>query len=146
MALPEFNDAGDLPAAVYRVTVEEALARFGRGSPQREEVTRRLLRILKVARSTGGLDRVIIYGSYVTAKPHPKDVNVVLLMKDGFDWRTCDQEALSLFDHEQAIVAFGANVFWTRPAAMIFDTVETFIESWQIKRGKGRRGVVIIEA
>ena len=144
--MPGFNEEGDLPVAVYRATVDEVVARFGGATPQREAVTKRLLRILESTRLTGKCDRLVIFGSYVTAKLAPNDVDVVLLMKDDFNWKDCDERTLPLFDHERAIVEFEANVFWTRPSALVFDSVESFIESWQRKRGKGRRGIVIIEA
>jgi hypothetical protein len=45
MALPEFNEVGDLPEGVYEVSLAEVLARFGTGTAQREAVTIRLKRI-----------------------------------------------------------------------------------------------------
>jgi len=42
MALPEFNEFGDLPVGVHRATLEEVLERFGTGTQQRQLVTTRL--------------------------------------------------------------------------------------------------------
>lgn len=71
MPLPEYNDNGDLPEGVHEATLDEVVARFGTGSEQRVEVTARLRRILALASSTGGLDRMVVFGSYVSSKPDP---------------------------------------------------------------------------
>ena len=80
MTLPEFNSLGDLPEGVHRATLDETLARFGQGSLQRQLVTGRLSRVYELARKTGNLERFVVFGSYVTAKPDPNDVDIILVM------------------------------------------------------------------
>jgi hypothetical protein len=41
--------------------------------------------IYALARSTGQLARFIIFGSFVTAKREPNDVDIFMLMEDAFD-------------------------------------------------------------
>jgi len=77
MALPVFNEFGDLPVGVHRATFEEVLECFGQGTPQRQLVTARLIRIHKLACETGKLLRLVIFGSYVTAKLAPNDVDII---------------------------------------------------------------------
>ena len=84
----------------------------------------------------------MIFGSYVTSKPDPNDVDVVLVMDDNFDLQACDAETRSLFDHIEAEEEFGASIFWIRPALLILEALETFIAHWQITRGGARRGLV----
>lgn len=108
---------------------------------KRQAVTDRLLRICELARATGKLERFIIFGSYITAKPEPNDVDVVLVMRD-FDCNSCDNEMRTLFQHDQAAAEFGASIFWIRPSLLILDTLEEFIAHWQIKRDGTRRGIV----
>ena len=78
------------------------MARFGAGSPQREAVTARLLRIHDLATGTGALDRVIVFGSYVSDTLEPNDVDVLLVMRDEFRLDLCPQDSLALFDHNRA--------------------------------------------
>ncbi len=52
MALPEFNELGDLPEGHYVVSLEEVIARFGSGSDQRKAVTDHLLKIRQLAAAT----------------------------------------------------------------------------------------------
>ncbi|MCX7011656.1 MAG: hypothetical protein NTW86_03655 [Candidatus Sumerlaeota bacterium] len=142
MSLPNFNSAGDLPEGVYPATIDEALGRFGTGTPQRQAVTARLLRVYRLAAATGKLDRLILFGSYITATANPNDVDLVLVMRDNFDVRDYEGETQALFDHQRAAEVFEASIFWIRPALLLLETVEEFIAYWQIKRDETRRGIV----
>jgi hypothetical protein len=84
MALPTFNEEGDLPPGVYRATLPEVLERFGQGSVQRCAVADRLSRLHQLAVSTGHVARFVVFGSFITAKAGPNDVDVILLMEDNF--------------------------------------------------------------
>ncbi len=84
-ALPSFHPTGDLPEGVYRATLKHALERFGGGTSQRVAVANRLEHIYHTAHSTGFLARFVVYGSFVTRKPEPNDVDVFLIMEDDFD-------------------------------------------------------------
>ena len=64
MPLPNFDRQGELPAGVHQATMDEILTRFGSGTPQRQAVTARLLRIYNLLKATGKLERLIIFGSY----------------------------------------------------------------------------------
>ena len=145
MSLPPFDDRGELPQGVHPATMEEVQTRFGTGSPQRARVTERLLRIYRLAVSTGQLDRLILFGSYVTEKREPNDVDVVLVMHDEFRPNACPSEARPLFEHAAAEAHFGASIFWVRPGMLFRETLEDFIAHWQTKRDKTRRGIVEIK-
>src|SRR5271157_3890030 len=114
MALPAFNTEGDLPPGVYCATLAEVLERFGQGSLQRCAVSDRLNRLYQLASSTERLARFIVFGSFITAKEEPNDVDVMLLMEDAFDLASVTGEAALVFQHFEADAHFGASVFWTR--------------------------------
>ncbi len=69
MPLPDFDAAGDLPPGVHRATLDEVSRRFGVGSEQRGICARRLIHLYQLARRTERLERFVIFGSYVTARP-----------------------------------------------------------------------------
>lgn len=142
MALPEFNAAGDLPEGVHRALLEEMVARFGGGTLQRQAATATLAEICRLAKSTQKLEKLIVFGSYITAKIAPRDVDIILVMQDDFDMRACDASTMALFEHRQAEQRFGASVFWVRPAMLFNEPLESFVAHWQIKRDGGRRGIV----
>jgi|SRR5918911_549802 hypothetical protein len=142
MPLPDFNSYGDLPEGVHQATIDEVTERFGTGTPRRAIITRRLIRIYHSAVATSKLERFIIFGSYITAKPEPNDVDVILIMRDDFSLNACDEETRKLFDHTQAVQEFGASIFWLRPSMLILETLDEFIRHWQTKRDRTRRGIV----
>ena len=143
MRLPELTDSGDLPLGVHRASLRETLERFAVGHPQRIAVGERLERIYRVAAATGHLVRFVVFGSFVTDKPAPNDVDVFLIMDDAFDGNTLHGESALLFDHAAADVHFGASVFWVRRFAA-FGGERATIEYWQAKRGGGKRGIIEI--
>ena len=145
MALPNLNDAGELPIGIHQATIDEVIAQFGSGTLQREIVTARLQRIYQLAKNTGSLQQLIIFGSYITAKSEPNDVDVVIIFSDDFDLTVCSEEVRKLLNYQQSENEFGASIFWIRPSLLLFETLDEFIESWQVKRDGTRRGIVKVK-
>ena len=86
-AWPEFDEHGDMPPGIHLAMLAEVVAHFGSGTPQRQRVTRRLEYIYALAKASGHLARFIVFGSFVTAKAAPNDVDIFLLMEDRFGSR-----------------------------------------------------------
>lgn len=145
MALPAFNEDGDLPPGVHGATLSEVLERFGQRSVQRCAVADRLTRLYQLAASTGQLARFVVFGSFVTAKTEPNDIDIILLMKDTFDLASVTGETALVFQHLEAHVRFGASVFWTRRSGAMGGE-QAMIEYWQVRRQGGQRGIVEILA
>lgn len=138
---PDFDGDGDLPVGVHRATLAEVVGRFGTGTPQRRVVAQRLARIYELASGTGHLARFIIFGSFVTAKPDPNDVDIFLLMEDAFAPQRLTGETVIIFDHLAAQEYEGASVFWLKKSGALGGE-QSAIEDWQVKRDKTRRGIV----
>ena len=141
MPLPPLSDDGELPLGVHLGSLREVLDRFGVGSDQRKALALRLAGVHRVAQATGHLARFVIFGSFLTSKREPNDVDVFLVMADGFDASQLRGEARLLFDHAAAQAHFGASVFWLRRLAA-WPNEQNAVEFWQVKRGGGRRGIV----
>lgn len=142
-SLPPFSAAGDLPAGIYRVTLQQLLRRFGEGSRQRVAAGRRLERIHRIAVATDQVARFVVFGSFVTAKKDPVDVDVFLLMENTFKTGELTGESRVLFDHASAQAHFGASVFWLRRLAALGGEEQT-IAGWRVKRDGTLRGIVEI--
>jgi hypothetical protein len=67
-------------------------------------VGQRLERIYRLAIGTRQLSRFVVFGSFVTAKREPADVDVFLLMEDTFDMGQLTGEARVLFDQHRRIL------------------------------------------
>jgi predicted nucleotidyltransferase len=106
-------------------------------------IASRLKRIYETALATGAVARFVIFGSFVSTKAQPNDIDVFLLMDDSFDASTLTGEAKVLFNHEAAQAHFGASVFWLRRLSAL-DGEQATIEHWQVKRDGTKRGIVEI--
>jgi len=135
-------DSGDLPVGVHRASLRTVLGLLGRGARQRVAVGSRLLRIRELL---AGLPvrRFIVFGSFVTTKPEPQDVDIFLVMENDFDVAQLAGDSCLLFDHLAAQSRFGASVFWVRSLAALGGEDEA-VAHWQIKRNGQRRGIIEI--
>jgi hypothetical protein len=101
----------------------------------------RLIHIYNLAHSTGHVARFIIYGSFVTAKPSPNDVDIFILMDDSFRPAKVKDEVAIIFDHMATHNYEGASVFWTTHTGALGGE-QSVLEDWQYKRDKTKRGIV----
>jgi predicted nucleotidyltransferase len=136
-----FNELGDLPIGVYRATLAEIFAHVGHGTAQRVTITARLERIYALVRRTGAVQRFIIFGSYITAEPNPRDVDIFLVMRGSFQPRDAPPEAQRLFEHGTTQNELGTSIFWVNAGTSFADT-EDLIIGWQMRRDLQRRGIV----
>ncbi len=138
---PAFDNNGDLLVGIYQATLTEILQHFGIATRQRELIGQRLERIFMLAHSTGKVARFIVFGSFITAKPVPGDVDIFLLMEDSFDVTQVHGKAALVFDPQKTQDVLGASVFWIRRQGTITNEQEE-VEYWQTKRDNSRRGIV----
>ena len=109
--LPDLTNEGELPPGVHLATWREFESRFGRSSPRRLWLSGRLLSILELATTGRQLRRVFVWGSSVTAKPVPRDLDVLLIMSDDFEVDQMSTEAQAVFDSTRAKLLFESDVF-----------------------------------
>ena len=145
MPIPPLTEAGELPLGIHRATLQETLTRFGTESSRRKVLAIRLERIYQLAFETGHLARFVVFGSFVTAKPEPNDVDVFMILEDTFDMNQLAGFSRLLFTHTDAQAHFGGSVFWVRRLAALGGEQAT-LEHWQVKRDGSRRGIVEIIA
>ena len=138
---PDFNDEGDLPPGIQQATLAEVIDHFGKDTPQRRIIPDdwststpwRFERATWLASS--------IFGSFVTAKPDPGDIDIFLLMEDSFDAGQLSGETALIFDHLAAQNYEGASIFWIRRLAAL-EGAQATVEYWQLKRDGTKRGIV----
>lgn len=142
---PDFNEQRDLPPGIHQATLVAVIAHFGRGSARRQLLAQRLTRIYRLVMETGHLARFIVFGSFVTAKPGPGNIDIFILMENTFDASQVTGEASLIFDHLAAQGYEGASIFWIRRVAAIGGE-EAAIAHWQLKRDGTKRGIVEVIA
>ncbi len=118
----------ELPAAERKVYIDEAAAR--------------LRHVHALAARTGHLERFLIFGSFVTDKPVPGDLDIVMVMAESFTLEEAPRETRVLFSHAEADTRFGSSVFWVRRGILPDDDMASFLDFWQTRRDGARRGIV----
>ena len=96
-----------------------------------------------MALETRHLARFVVFGSFVTDKREPNNIDVFMIMGDDFEVGQLSGEVRLLFDHASAQDHFGCSVFWIRRLAALGGE-QAAIEDWQIKRDGNERGIVEI--
>ena len=112
--LPALNSDGNLPEGIHLATADEVFAQFATTSARRQWLGEQLRSLLALAKSTGQLARVFLWGSFVTSKEVPNDLDVLLVMSTEFVTEELPAPAHIVFDHIQARLRFQADVFWTK--------------------------------
>jgi len=112
--LPELTARGELPTGVHLADWQEFEAQFGRASPRRVWLSSRLRALLELADTSGQLRRAFVWGSFVTSKPAPKDLDILLIMDEDFKVDQIPAPARAVFDSVRAKLLFESDVFWAR--------------------------------
>ncbi len=88
MPIPNLNERGLLPPGIHDCSVEEIGARFGtfQSTDRRPRLHRRLRAFLEEVRSTNLVVAVIVNGSFVTSKPDPGDIDLILVLPSTHDF------------------------------------------------------------
>src|SRR5262249_2324619 len=128
--LPAFNHDGNLPEGLHVATVDEVLARFATPSTRRQWLGERLRSPLALAQSTGDLAQVFLWGSFVTSKEVPNDLDVLLVMDMEFVVEAVPAQAQLIFDHVQGRLQFQADVFWTK-ASLDPQVLHLWLDTYQ---------------
>ena len=139
--LPDFDGEGNLPAGIHPATEEEVFSRFATTSARRQWLGEQLRSILTLAKSTGKLFRVFLWGSFVTGKEVPNDLDMLLVMAPDFTVGALPAHCQIVFDHAQARLRFEADVFWTK-ASIDEAVLHLWLDTYQFGRDFKRRGIV----
>ncbi|MBM4257969.1 MAG: hypothetical protein FJ147_19015 [Deltaproteobacteria bacterium] len=81
--IPPFRSDGYLPEGLYVCSVADVLFRFGSSSRRRRRLALRVRRWVELGQQVGA-QRLLVDGSFVTAKEEPHDIDSVLLLPADF--------------------------------------------------------------
>ena len=106
MSLPEQNEHGLLPIGLHAASGAQIMARFGVGSTARERQAQLLRQILAAASSYEAIKHVLLWGSFVSDKAEPRDLDYSLVV--SVDHRM----AAIAPEHRRFLVPFEARQFY----------------------------------
>jgi len=88
MPIREFNQLGLLPEGIHDCDLTEAQNRFGsfQGTDRRPKMWAKFMDFVRLARTDRFIEELIIDGSFVTARPDPNDIDVIVVVPVGHDF------------------------------------------------------------
>jgi hypothetical protein len=141
VVLPELTVEGELPPGVHIAAWQEFQSRFCGSSPRRAWLAGRFQALVELASRNGKLRRVFVWGSFVTSKPAPRDLDILLIMDEDFEVGQMPASAQAVFDSVRAKLLFESDVFWAR-ASIGDEMLDLWLETYQISISFGKRGIV----
>jgi hypothetical protein len=144
LVLPDLTAEGELPPGVHLADWQEFQARFCSSSPRRVWLESRLRTLIALAATNGRLRRLFVWGSFVTAKQSPQDVDLLLIMDEDFEVERLAAPAQAIFDSVRAKLMFESDVFWAR-SSIGPEMLDLWLDTYQTSRSFRKRGIVEVE-
>jgi hypothetical protein len=142
MMIPDFRDDGYLPEGVHPATEAELTFRFGTSSPRRRRLVLRLRRWIELSRQSGAI-RLLVDGSFVTAKESPNDIDAVVLLANNFEHHVTQGLAAALELEDMLLTRCPEEIFAAEDIGDWNDWVEFFSRT---RESDGRRkGLVEVQ-
>lgn len=139
--LPKFDQNGNLPKGIYKASLNEIKLIFGCGSARRKWLFENLEKIIRIAKLTGKLERLVVWGSFVSNKELPQDIDLLMIMRDDFSLEKVAPESHPLFYNFQSKIAFNADIFWAK-TSIGAETINLWLETYQTTKDFQSRGIV----
>ncbi len=109
MPIPEWTATGILPPGLHAAPLAEIAARCGAGSAARERQARLLQQIVEAALHYPTIKRILVWGSFVTSKPEPNDLDYSLVVSKSFDLERIAEPHRRFFTPVEARQFYGAD-------------------------------------
>ena len=114
---------------IQTAPLQEIGKRFGTATPRRQFLFARLQALVNDLVSTGSVKHMYLFGSFVTGKPLPNDIDLFVVMEAGFTTAPLSRRALEPFQHGLCKIRYHADLFWVTEAIgaeQIDDLLEVF--------------------
>ena len=106
MPIPELMPNGILPPGIHAATLAEIVERYGAGSEARERQGHLLQLIVEAALNYPTIKRILVWGSFVTSKAEPNDLDYSLVVARAYDLERIAEP------HRRFLVSFEARQFY----------------------------------
>lgn len=147
MPIPKLNRHGFLPEGIHTCTLAEVRKRFGSftTSDYRIQLCDKLFELIADAKATRLVVEVIINGSFVTNKPKPNDIDLILVLKEGVKFSTDvtsfrDYVALS---KKRLAKKYQFDVIVVPIDSAAYNDAVSFFQ--RVRESERRKGVLLIE-
>ncbi len=139
--IPDFVDGLNLPPGNYACLWEEIVQRFGAGE-RRLKFCEDLRNILERAKECGFV-KIVIWGSFTTAKTNPGDLDLLFVVRRGVTKDSVPPECAELMNGTAAKERWGHDFLYCPDEP---ETLESLIRGLGIdKITKRDRGVLVLD-
>lgn len=142
--LPELDAEGNLPAAIHAASLAEVVQRFGTRGEAREGFGRLLTDVVNAAKLYPTIKRVLVWGSFVSAKAEPRDLDYSVVV--SVDHRG----SLVAAEHRRFLVPVDARAYYGIDKGYFaipdypLEHYQSRLEFMLQRRDGGARGIVEI--
>ena len=142
--IPEFTEQGFLPPGIHQATRDEFKERFARfqRSDRRLRLFEQLNQLLDQAVQAGIVKRMLIAGSFVTAKAEPNDFDCIVVLDPSIVGRSLRPFEYNLVSRKMARRLFGGDVM---PALDDSPALQQYLQFFQTARDGQVIGIVEIQ-
>jgi uncharacterized protein DUF6932 len=142
--LPVFNSNGNLPPGVHQASLTEIENRFGEFtiSDRRVKLFSKFKQLVEMAKFSGIVKQIIIGGSFVSAKPVPNDVDIVIVIAKNAEIETLAQSQYVVADRDALRRVLKGDDFDVIIVREETTRMQTIIEFFQSNRDNKPVGVV----
>ena len=138
--IPEFYDGMYLPDGEHEASWDEVHERFGKPTEARQALSRRLKHFLDVAKNCAFI-RVYLFGSFISGKEEPGDVD--LMYSSDLDFDSLTQQCRELLNYSVIKAREGWDMFCCSDTPSS-SPLGNLLEAWKEDRDKKRRGMIVI--
>lgn len=104
--LPELDAEGNLPPGIHAALLAEVVERFGAGGDARAGFGRLLTDVVNAAKQYPTIKRVLVWGSFVTTKAEPRDLDYSVVVSADH------RNSLVVMEHRRFLVPPDARVYY----------------------------------
>jgi hypothetical protein len=138
--IPAFYDENNLPPGRHSCTLMEIGDRFGQGE-RRQKLFARLCTLAALGKECG-FRALVIFGSFVSSKLEPGDIDLFWITHPEIDTDTLRAECKAILDSEKTKAEFNFDVFWCPDEQ---GSVDRMTALWGQDRSFRDRGLLMIE-
>ena len=118
--------------------------RFGTATPRRQFLFGRLQALVNDLVSTGSVKRIYLFGSFVSRKSSPNDIDLLVVMEAGFTTAQLSGRVSEVFQHDLCRIRYHANVFWV--TEVIGDErIDDLLDVFSRNREKQQRPIIEVK-
>ena len=144
--IPPFNDDGWLLEGIYDCTIDEAAVRLGsfQNSDRRPQLWARFTEFIREAKVCGFMKAVLVDGSFVTTKPDPNDIDLVIVVAAAYDFsKDLSPSQYNLLAQQRVRRRFGFDIVVVKDGSEDLEQAVAFFQ--QIKQRPGvKKGLLRI--